>query len=269
MEALENSHQPSELRFNPFNRLPREIREYIWELCLEPRVLCVNRQDYDHPVEILSYKNPPNPVTLRICQESRTVTLRQYKLMPHHGGTGLVYANFSGEDILYFDMGYWTMLDMLRELRQRPQSSSPSPSTFKDHDAAWWDPVERVIIDADCPLGESHRSTRGQRDPSVRLIRTCILAFPKLRQLSAEKSPSCGFNWSQPATIQQRQIEPYEDNTYQRNVRDVIAEVFANVVEEDELSTRKPLEVSTVTLYMVPKAPTIGWMVDLSTPIAR
>jgi hypothetical protein len=266
MDALENSHQPSELRFELFRRLPTEIRECIWELCHEPRVLCANgqRPQLGNPVMFWGYKNPPNPVTLRVCQESRAVALRQYRLMPHHERTSLVYANFSGGDILYFNDPYWIIVRVLQNIRRGPQSHSSSSSTAECHDAAWFDSVERVVLPPDFSPGAAYS---GQKHPSINLTRTCIQTFRNLKHLSVEERPSSLLQWSEPSTVQSRQIDSSESDTYQRDVRDTIAKVFADVVEEDGLSTRKPLEISIVTITLLPKAPTKDWMVDLSTPI--
>jgi hypothetical protein len=264
MDALENSHQPNVLRFELF-RLPPEIRECIWELCHEPRILCINRQRIlpSQPLAFWSYKNPPNPVTLSVCQESRAVALRNYKLMPHHKGTGLVYANFSGGDILYFDTRYWETMILLLGFRTEPRSYPDSSSTSKDHDAPWFDLVERVVI---CTDRVFFPSSQGPRPSSIKLMKRCIRTFRRLKHISVKKSPLDKLIWSQPGTVQQRQIEPSESDTNKRDARDAIAEAFVDVVGENELSTRKLLEVSTVAVSVVPKAPTKDWMVDLSTP---
>ncbi|KAE9371143.1 hypothetical protein N431DRAFT_294227, partial [Stipitochalara longipes BDJ] len=89
--------------FPQFNKLPLEIREQIWEFSLPgPRVVTLDTSR-DTPVpERLCFSRvfkARNPVLLSTCRESRAVAKRRYKLA---FGTGNVYFDFEGGDILYF-----------------------------------------------------------------------------------------------------------------------------------------------------------------------
>ena len=63
--------------FHPFCRLPKELRLFIWELTVEPRIVDVRSRFIERPdaeLRILC-SSTPVPVQLQICQESRNAGL--------------------------------------------------------------------------------------------------------------------------------------------------------------------------------------------------
>jgi hypothetical protein len=84
-----------------FPKLPRELRDKIWDFTL-PRQRVVNvtynadKNSYTTPIRV--------PMTLHICQESRERALRRYKLsFGAQKGEARIYFNFE-DDLLYMDM---------------------------------------------------------------------------------------------------------------------------------------------------------------------
>ncbi|KAG4443768.1 hypothetical protein IFR05_000759 [Cadophora sp. M221] len=112
---------------NFFAKLPPEIRQHIWLLSLPgPRVLTMYSRADEDRLYFQESVRPPNPVTLRVCRESREVALRRYKLC---FGTPNVYADFPGGDIIYFDSYMipwkWTLSNSRSRRRSVPQTLSP------------------------------------------------------------------------------------------------------------------------------------------------
>lgn len=94
--------------FEPFSRLPVELRLMIWELSLPaPRILSVcgtrlstgNRYVPKDKLYFPKDDNHPNPAALSACRESRAVALKRYRLC---FGTTHLYADLPGGDILHF-----------------------------------------------------------------------------------------------------------------------------------------------------------------------
>ncbi|KAM3076841.1 hypothetical protein ACMFMG_003692 [Clarireedia jacksonii] len=151
------------------------------------------------------------------------------------------------------------MMNMLHNVSHGPQLNSSSSSTIEDQHAAWFDLVERVIISLDCDLRQAR--------PTIRLIKTYIQKFWRLKQLSVEEWPSPILQLSEPGAIFIFDSMCSSDGDYQV-MRKNIAKAFEDAVKEDGLSTRAPLDVTIVHIALVPKAPTEDWMVDLTTPIS-
>jgi hypothetical protein len=107
LKRLQNASLSKIIPFPQFQNLPLEIREYIWDLSLPgPRVLTLGENRYAPNCERLFFSRlfkARNPVALKVCKESRTVAKRRYKLC---FGTGNVYADLKGGDILYFGPEY-------------------------------------------------------------------------------------------------------------------------------------------------------------------
>jgi hypothetical protein len=118
LKRLQNASLSKIIPFPQFQNLPLEIREYIWDLSLPgPRVLTLDltldTNRHAHNPEKLFFSRlfkAKNPVALKTCKESRRVAKRRYKLC---FGTGNVYADLKGGDILYFGPDCWhgTFLD--------------------------------------------------------------------------------------------------------------------------------------------------------------
>jgi hypothetical protein len=75
-EALERV-----VAFEPFSRLPKELREYIWDLSLPgPRVLSMGIAEWEGKEVAYFPKGPsaPNRVLLFVNREAREVALRRY-----------------------------------------------------------------------------------------------------------------------------------------------------------------------------------------------
>jgi len=87
--------------FTFFPKFPPEIRDQIWRHSLPgPRVLRMNSNLLAPHPDKLSFAREyraPNPSALFVCQESRAVALRSYKLC---FGTQDIYADLPGGDIV-------------------------------------------------------------------------------------------------------------------------------------------------------------------------
>ncbi|KAF7926022.1 uncharacterized protein EAE97_010322 [Botrytis byssoidea] len=95
-------------RFTLFSYLPVEIRDEIWRLTLEPRIVEVRpkKSIYDG-----FYSTAPLPVVLTVCKDSERAVLRLY---PKYFGGALIAARirFNAKiDTLYLD---WKLQDHLR-----------------------------------------------------------------------------------------------------------------------------------------------------------
>jgi len=69
--------------FEPWSRLLKELREYIWDLSFPgPRVLSMGIVMWEGKEVTYFLKGPhaPNPSLLFTCRESREVALRRYTL---------------------------------------------------------------------------------------------------------------------------------------------------------------------------------------------
>jgi hypothetical protein len=102
LKRLQNASLSKIIPFPQFQNLPLEIREYIWDLSLPgPRVLTLDTHRAHNPEKLFFSRlfKAKNPVALKICKESRRVAKRRYKLC---FGTGNVYADLMGGDVLYF-----------------------------------------------------------------------------------------------------------------------------------------------------------------------
>lgn len=89
--------------FHPFPRLPLELREWVWELSLEPRTVRVSKNPIDkETARIFCYQPPPalpQPV-LHACAESRSYLLCYYtKAFADLDGTKYHWINLDVDSI--------------------------------------------------------------------------------------------------------------------------------------------------------------------------
>jgi len=86
--------------FPQFSKLPVEIREYIWEYSLPgPRLLVTSYNGRCVGPNGLWFRkgdHTPNPAALQVCQLSRRIALKRYRLV---FATNNVYADLEGGDI--------------------------------------------------------------------------------------------------------------------------------------------------------------------------